>query len=99
MVGAERLLPDIKGPLFQLQSLLVAALILVEVREVVEACGDVRMSLTELLFPYGEGSLMNRHGFNIPALSPIEVGEIAQYGSDLEMVRSSDLLRDLQRAE
>ncbi len=65
MFGAERFFPDVEGAAVQRLRLAVAALVIVERRQVVEAGGGVRMFGAARFFPDGEGAAVQRFGLAV----------------------------------
>ena len=68
MLRAERLLADGEGAFVQRLGLGIAALRLVEHREVVETGADIRVLRAERLLADGEGAFEQRLGLGIAAL-------------------------------
>ena len=67
----------------------IAALRLVEQREVIQTGGDMRVLRTERLLADGEGAFVQRLGLGVAALRPVEHREILRDGWRLRMLGPS----------
>ena len=78
MVRTEGFFEDRERALVEPLGLAVAALVPVENRQIVEACGGIGVVRTECFFFDRERTLEERLGFGVAALVPIELRQIVE---------------------
>ncbi len=78
MVGAERFLPDCQGALLEWLRLAIAALGIVELRQIVERFRDLGMVGAEGLLPDRQGALEERFRLAVTALGNIQRRQVVE---------------------
>ena len=89
MVGTERLLADRQRALVERLGLGVAALVLVQLRQIVQAVATSGMVGTERLLVDRQRALVERLGLGVAALVAVEHSQIVQRLRDIGMVGPS----------
>ena len=96
MLGPQHLLEDRQVALLEGLGLPVAALSLVDLRQVVEAGGGVGVLGPQHLLEDRQGALVEGLGFPVAALSPVDPRQVVEAGGGVGVLRPLGLLRDRQ---
>ena len=97
MLGAERLLADRERALKERLGLGVAAGGLVEIGQIAETIGDLRVLRAESLLVDSEGALEERLGLTVTAGGLVETGQVIEPGGEVGVLQPQRLLADRER--
>jgi hypothetical protein len=98
MLGPQRFLPDREPALEERLGVRVATLVLIVLREVAEAGGDVGMLGPQRLLPDRERAFVERFGVGVASLGRVDHREVAEAGGDVGMLGPQHFLPDREPA-